>query len=260
MVAKHIETDFVDRGVRDIAAVCRPTLVERRGFGHRADPNAEKAEHRAHPFSISTSKKIVDRHHVHGAARQDVSDGGHGSGQCLALAGRHLDDFAFEHAKRGKELHIERGHAKRTARCLTNECQVSRDIEFAAGVDAQLVGRGGDVRIGQRARPGRMRSRPVHLSTRTRLTLLRRAPEHLPEPIRTECHSPIPTCEATAMLAHRLYQPTDGAAAFLQAEGYGRHRALFESIAVRVHGVRSEFRRRSTSSEHYHRDRHPRRS
>ncbi|MFT7022490.1 MAG: peptide-methionine (S)-S-oxide reductase [Rhodococcus sp. (in: high G+C Gram-positive bacteria)] len=32
------------------------------------------------------------------------------------------------------------------------------------------------------------------------------------------------------MLAHRLDQPTDGAAAFLQAEGYGRHRALFESM------------------------------
>jgi hypothetical protein len=128
LVAQHVEADFVDRRVGHVASVGGAAFVGGRLGGDPADGQTHCLKQRAHPLGVAAGQVVVHRDDVHAAARDRVSRGSDRPGERLALAGRHLDDVAGQHAQRAEQLNVKRPQARCPLRCLTGDGQELRDV------------------------------------------------------------------------------------------------------------------------------------
>ncbi len=128
LVAQHVEPDLVDGGIGDVALVCGAPLRGGRLGGDPADGQPHRFQQRAHPFGIALGEVVVDGDDVYVPAREGVPGGSDRTGQCLALAGGHLDDVAGQHPQRAEQLHVEGAQPGRALGSLAGDREELRDV------------------------------------------------------------------------------------------------------------------------------------
>ena len=107
LIAQHIESDFIDRRVGDIALVGGAAFLAGRIGRDPPHGQTHGLDQRTHPLGVATGQVVVDGHHMDIAAGQRVTGGGDRPGECLTLAGTHLNDVAGHHAQRPEQLDVE---------------------------------------------------------------------------------------------------------------------------------------------------------
>ena len=107
-------------------AARRSSAVELRG--DPADGQPHRFQQRAHPFGIALGEVVVDGDDVDVPAREGVPGGSDRTGQCLALAGGHLDDVACQHPQRAEQLDVERPQPGRALGGLAGDREELRDV------------------------------------------------------------------------------------------------------------------------------------
>ena len=106
VVAQVVETEFVIGAVGDVAGVLRATFAEIHVMLDAADGETEELVDFPHPFRVAESEIVVDGHQVNPLADQRIQIDRHGCHQRLALAGRHLGDFAQMQRDTADKLHV----------------------------------------------------------------------------------------------------------------------------------------------------------
>ena len=131
-VPQQVEPDLADRRVRHVRPVRLAPLAGRGGLPDPAGRHAHQPVQRAHPLGVAAREVVVDRHHVHPVPAQRVPGGGQGSGEGLALTGRHLRDVPGQQGQRPDELHVVGPLPERPAGGLAPERAQFREVLLLA--------------------------------------------------------------------------------------------------------------------------------
>ena len=97
LIAQHVEADFVDRGVCDVAVIGCPAVLARRLRGDPADGQPHSLQQRAHPLRVAAGQVVVDGHYMYVSAGDGVPGRRDRARQGLTFTGGHLDHVAGEH-------------------------------------------------------------------------------------------------------------------------------------------------------------------
>jgi len=121
IVTQVVETKLIIRAVRDIGQISFLFVSGQLPGMNNADRHAEKFIDRPHPVRIAPGEVVIDGHDMHRRACQRVEIGGQGRDECLALAGPHLGNIAFEQHHAADQLLIEMTQPEGTLRCFTHD-------------------------------------------------------------------------------------------------------------------------------------------
>ena len=116
IVAQIIKTQLIIGGIGN---VCRISAFARfiiHIMDNTADAQPQSLMHDTHPIGIALGEIIIDRHHMHGAARQGVQITRQSGDQCFAFAGFHFRNGAIMQHHAANHLHIIMALAQSAAR------------------------------------------------------------------------------------------------------------------------------------------------
>ncbi|SKU63336.1 Uncharacterised protein [Mycobacteroides abscessus subsp. abscessus] len=182
LVTQHVETDFVDRPVGDVAGVGLAALLGGRFLGDPPDRQAHALQERPHPFGVAPGQVVVDGDDVHTAPAQRVSGGGDRTGQGLALTRGHLDDIAVQHAQRTQQLNVEWALVDGAFGGLTHDREELADVlGLEALGEIEFLRRLGELLVGEVLGLLVILLRGVHEGQRLALVLVGSGTEQLPE-------------------------------------------------------------------------------
>ena len=112
VVAQIIEAELIVCAIGNIAGIGRLALLHgKAGYDHPG-AQAQKGINLSHPLGVTPGQIVIDRDHMHAAARERVQAGRERGHQGLALARAHLGDIAVIQRHAADQLHIEMTHAE----------------------------------------------------------------------------------------------------------------------------------------------------